>query len=47
MKGISRIRWNLGREAFQELSRVQIRDPQKAHKHKHFIGISLPYWASL
>ena len=19
---------------------------QKAHKHKHFIGISLPYWAS-
>ena len=20
---------------------------QKAHKHKHFIGISLPYWASL
>ena len=23
-----------------------IRDP-KAHKHKHFIGISLPYWASL
>ena len=20
---------------------------QKAHKHKHVIGISLPYWASL
>ena len=20
---------------------------QQAHKHKHFMGISLPYWASL
>ena len=26
---------------------VTILGTQKRHKHKHFIGIALPYWASL